>query len=591
MFTLLTLVALFAPAQLGDHQDAEFSERFTPLTGTSPAQWRVIWTTDPATAATVSWSTAEPGSAHVVHYGSSPAGPDGLPHRQATHRDGAYTRHAGDESTVAHYHHARLTDLAPSTTYYLQLESDGVRSRELHFTTAPTDDRPISILVGGDSRSGWRARCLVNLAMARILTASPSVLAFSHGGDYMMYGDRWDDWSAWLTHNELTTTAAGRVLPVIPTRGNHDYGAPYGEIFDDPGDPDPAYFHTHLSPHVSLLTLNSNISVAGDQLTWLESELAMTNARWRLASYHRPLYPAVKTPGEARAFWPPVFDEYGLDIALESDGHCIKRTMPIRADAPHEEGVVYLGEGGLGVPQRTPRTDDWFLQPPAVVTNGHHVIQLDFSSEELRARILRMPESPGPLDPRNFDVVLAPGSTWRYLADDDAPDDWSAATFDASTWLAGDAGFGYGDEDDTTELSEMRGQHSRLYLRRELDYGRLEDTETLTLMCRYDDAFVAYLNGVEVARAEIEPKDESGERGRVGSHEAKNYEPFALSGWRELVRPGVNVLALVGHNRMLTDRDFTLDPWLAGDPREGVQSGTPPELEVVDDLRLKPRSR
>ena len=36
----------------------------TKLEGTVPAQWRVIWTGDASTEATISWSTAEEGSKH-----------------------------------------------------------------------------------------------------------------------------------------------------------------------------------------------------------------------------------------------------------------------------------------------------------------------------------------------------------------------------------------------------------------------------------------------------------------------------------------------------------------------------------------------
>ena len=42
----------------------------TPLEGTTPAQWRVIWTGDASTEATISWSTAEEGSKHRVLYGT-----------------------------------------------------------------------------------------------------------------------------------------------------------------------------------------------------------------------------------------------------------------------------------------------------------------------------------------------------------------------------------------------------------------------------------------------------------------------------------------------------------------------------------------
>ena len=41
--------------------------KMTPLKGTTPAQWRVVWTGDASREATISWTTAEPGKTHLVH--------------------------------------------------------------------------------------------------------------------------------------------------------------------------------------------------------------------------------------------------------------------------------------------------------------------------------------------------------------------------------------------------------------------------------------------------------------------------------------------------------------------------------------------
>ena len=51
--------------------------KMTPLKGTRPAQWRVVWTGDASREATISWTTAEPGKKHVVYYGPESGGKDG----------------------------------------------------------------------------------------------------------------------------------------------------------------------------------------------------------------------------------------------------------------------------------------------------------------------------------------------------------------------------------------------------------------------------------------------------------------------------------------------------------------------------------
>jgi len=143
------------------------------------------------------------------------------------------------------------------------------------------------------------------------------------------------------------------------------------------------YYVTRLGSHVTLLVLDTNVSIGGDQRTWLEQRLQEAQVgRWIIPHYHEPAYPAVKTAGAARQFWVPLFEQYGADLACESDGHILKRTVPIRADAQDATGVVYVGEGGLGAPQRT-SNGAWFVQSPGMVTPANHVQLLSFSPTEL----------------------------------------------------------------------------------------------------------------------------------------------------------------------------------------------------------------
>lgn len=350
-----------------------------PLDGTNPAQWRLVWTTDPATTATISWSTSEPGKTHRVHFKSADGGEQGV---VGSHRDGRFLEGAEPE---LYYHHVKLSDLTPSTKYTIVLESDGQKSASLYFLTAPDGDVPVKLLFGGDSRSSRDSRRQINQMMAELLAEQPDILALAHGGDYIVSGASLPQWSDWMSDHELTTAEDGRLLPIIPARGNHDRGPLFNRVFDFPED-DTNYYAMDLTPAVRLLTLNTEISTAGDQAKWLEEELRTSQAkhRWLLAQYHRPAYPAVKSPSSARQDWVPLFETYGLDVACEADGHNIKRTPPIREEKIDESGVVYIGEGGLGVGQRTPKIDErWYLQAPGKSGKGHHVQLLTLSADEI----------------------------------------------------------------------------------------------------------------------------------------------------------------------------------------------------------------
>lgn len=307
---------------------ASASEAQTRLKGTKPAQWRVIWTDSPRTSAVVAWSTRKSGSSHKVYWGAETV--DGSSWTMSGTLVEAQNFKYQDSSVYGHY--VRLTDLPPGKTIYFTLESDDDVSREFHFKTAPVLDSDFSILFGADSRAetSWRKR--VNLLISELTDERPDLLAFAHGGDYVLSGKSWEDWSEWLSYRELATAESGRILPIIPARGNHDEGPLFNQVFISPGEGGNNYFVSELSTRVGLVTLNTNISGGSGQDEFLDAALASQrqSKRWLLALYHGPMYPALNPPTAQKDTWVPLFEAHNLDLAMEADGHTIKRTVPIR---------------------------------------------------------------------------------------------------------------------------------------------------------------------------------------------------------------------------------------------------------------------
>jgi len=360
----------------------------SPLVGLNPAQWRLIWTVDPAHRATMSWTTAEQSRSNRVHLKEAQHEPEQIVECRSS---GRYSPGLG--RIELYYHHALLDHLLPSTRYELTLESDGQSSAKFYFITAPVDDRPVSIMFGGDSRSDAKKRRGVNSMLAKLLAQQPEILALAHGGDYVGSGTQLAEWSEWMSDYELTTATDGRLLPIVPARGNHDGGPLFNEIFGFPAA-DTNYYLTELGTQVRLVTLNTETSIAGSQLQWLDQTLKSSRpqCRYLVAQYHRPAYPAVKSPSAALQYWVPLFDRYNLDLACEADGHNIKRTVPIRDNMEDATGVVYIGEGGLGVQQRTPKLERWFLRPPGMGASGHHVHVLSFNPSRLESKVILLGE-------------------------------------------------------------------------------------------------------------------------------------------------------------------------------------------------------
>jgi len=170
-----------------------------------------------------------------------------------------------------------------------------------------------------------------------------------------------------------------------------------------------------------------------------------------------------------------------------------------------------------------------------------------------------------PKVPDGMTSVIEAGGKWMYLAGKDPAKNWTTIDFKPDAdWKSGAAGFGYGDDDDRTELSGMKGKYSRVYARHEFAGDALEDARKVVLAVNYDDAFIAYLNGTEIVRKGI--RNGNGPMASdITGHEAKGYESFELKDVARLLKAGRNALAIEGHNVQSTSSDFTLDPVLLVD--------------------------
>ncbi len=162
-------------------------------------------------------------------------------------------------------------------------------------------------------------------------------------------------------------------------------------------------------------------------------------------------------------------------------------------------------------------------------------------------------------------TLVEPVQFWRYLPGTGAPsepaDAWTGADFDDFDWLSGRAGFGYGDGDDTTVLDDMQGRYVSVYIRTTFSVAPPIGSGMLELVIDYDDGFIAYLNGREVARRNM-PDGVATFDTTASSHEAGSPEVIVLGPASDLLLEGENVLAVEGHNTSAGSSDFSLSPVL-----------------------------
>lgn len=178
--------------------------------------------------------------------------------------------------------------------------------------------------------------------------------------------------------------------------------------------------------------------------------------------------------------------------------------------------------------------------------------------------------SPLQLFPQTIDhweTVIQHGDTWKYLVPTSEPGTtWKDLDFDDSSWDIGNSGFGYGDGDDNTIISTTLS----VYIRIQFNIVDTAAIGKLVLSMDYDDAFVAYLNGTEIARANISGQPPLFNQANDGLHEALLYRGLAPDSFTvdkapipALLNQGDNVLAVQIHNQSLTSSDLTAIPVLS----------------------------
>lgn len=155
--------------------------------------------------------------------------------------------------------------------------------------------------------------------------------------------------------------------------------------------------------------------------------------------------------------------------------------------------------------------------------------------------------------------------------DDSLERNWTGVDFDDSDWMAGQNGVGY-DSSETQEIAPLLGfdiqtqlqdVNASAYIRVPFQVDEIT-MDSLEFSIRYDDAYVAYLNGVEVARREapVELKWNSQAQRGHDFIEGSQFEPINLTPHLDLLRAGENVLAIHGLNAAAINDDFLITPRL-----------------------------
>jgi hypothetical protein len=165
---------------------------------------------------------------------------------------------------------------------------------------------------------------------------------------------------------------------------------------------------------------------------------------------------------------------------------------------------------------------------------------------------------------------------WLVPSDKSIHDTWNARVEPDGAKFFTEVGLGVGFETrpdvfdpliDTYVLDEMLNQNASIYLRYEFNLPPDREYTALDLGMRYDDGFIAYLNGIKIASGNA--LENSGWDARATrSHpdsKAIEFEIFNLSEFIPILRSEGNVLAIHGMNSSPRGSDFLIEPRLIGE--------------------------
>lgn len=223
--------------------------------------------------------------------------------------------------------------------------------------------------------------------------------------------------------------------------------------------------------------------------------------------------------------------------------------------------------------------DKWTFPEISIAPKSFLVI---FASDKNRENVIT-----------NYETRVFATDTFRYINPSSEPDPmWRTPSFTDTTWLIGKGGFGHGLGIYNTYVSDTL---MSVFIRKTFSVVDTSEVINAQLHIDYDDAFVAYLNGIEIARSNIRPDGSIPvyNQAALRQHTSQmligglpelftlNYDELKL-----ILREGENILAIQLHNNWLDD-EMSINPFFS----LGLNATVPasyqtPEWFFCDSLRV-----
>lgn len=218
----------------------------------------------------------------------------------------------------------------------------------------------------------------------------------------------------------------------------------------------------------------------------------------------------------------------------------------------YNSGASAVNLNGYKITDNPLVPNKWTIPSVSIPANGYLTL---FASGKDRADYVN-----------HYESLVLESNTWKYKVPTANIANWQSKTFDDAAWSQGPGGFGFADGDDATVVPTGT---LAVYARRTFNVVNPTEIKYLSLFLDYDDAFVAYLNGVEIARnnfsnAVVNYNTPSDIDREANMYTGGNPEMFNIpqSKFASLLTAGNNVLSIEVHNVSTTSSDLSMRPFL-----------------------------
>lgn len=208
-------------------------------------------------------------------------------------------------------------------------------------TGFPLADKSVRFAVIGDMGTGLPPQLEVGAAMVAARQSFPFEFVIMLG-DNIYGGNSPRDFEDKFTRPYKALLDAGILF--YGALGNHD--SPSQRLYK-PFNMDGRQYYSFRKGHVQFFVLDTNY-LSPPQLTWLRTELQASNAEWKVAYFHHPLYSSGAyhgSSGELRSVLEPLFVQYGVQVVFAGHEHVYERLNP-------QKGIAYFVEGASGQMRR-----------------------------------------------------------------------------------------------------------------------------------------------------------------------------------------------------------------------------------------------